>query len=157
MDALILYASRSGNTERAAEWIADILQAKGHQTVKHNAQDFHPELLTRFPLILAGCSTIGEGDLLPAFFPWEKALRELTLEGVYGAAFGTGAERYRYFAEAVVILENRLKNAGIKLLLPGLKIDTTLGIRREQVEPWARRITEKIDEILSSGATNRPE
>lgn len=150
MDILILYASRTGNTERVSEWIADTLQAGGHRTVRHNAQHFQPELLSQFPVILAGCSTIGEGDLLPSYFPWEKALRELDLDGVYGAAFGTGAERYRFFAEAVVILENRLRNAGIKLLLPGLKIDTTFGVRRDQAEPWAHQILKKINEVAPS-------
>lgn len=145
MDVLILYASRSGNTERAAEWIADVLTGSGHTVLRHDARDHRPDLLRQYPVLLLGCSTIGEGDLLPAFFPWEKDLRDLDLSGAVGAAFGTGAERYRFFAEAVTILETRLRNAGVRLLSPGLRIDTTFGMRRDQVEPWARGIARLLE------------
>lgn len=149
MTLLILYASRSGNTERASHWVADVLSSYALKVHIHNAQDYQPHLLTQFPVLVLGCSTIGEGDLLPAFFPWEKTMRELSLTNVYGAAFGTGAPRYRYFAEAVTILENRLKNMGVKLLLPGLKIDTSYGLRREQVEPWAHQLGQRVLSLFS--------
>ncbi len=140
MEILILYASRSGNTARAAEWIADILRGDNHSVTLHDAKAFTPQLLEKTQILLLGCSTIGEGDLLPAFFPWEKYLRDTSLSGKKGAAFGTGGQGYRHFAEAVDILENRLKNSGAVILTPGLKINTSLGLRREQVEPWAVKI-----------------
>lgn len=152
VDIVIVFASRSGNTRRAAEWLEELWSAEGLAVTLHDAVDFQPQVLDRFPVLVLGCSTIGDGDLLPAFFPWEKALRDRDLSAHWGAAFGTGARRYPHFATAVDILETRLRNSGVRLLQPGLKIDTTLGLRREMVMPWGQELCRRLQE---EGLTSR--
>jgi flavodoxin len=91
-----------------------------------------------------GSPTYGSGDLHPAWDKPERFLRDVELAGLPFATFGTGASRYPTPHWAVDILENRLKNCGGVRLLPGLKMDTLLGLRVRDADPWAKDLAKAL-------------
>lgn len=119
----IVYATSKGHTRRIADMAADALEADGFAVSVKNVFEARAEELLDFPFFVLGCSTYGQGDLQRDFLPFEIGMDDLDLHGKWGAVFGSGNRRYQYFAEAVDILEAKIKIQGGRLLLSGLKQD----------------------------------
>jgi len=140
MKILIVYASRRGTTRKIADIVSERLEAKGYLAEKKKASTVKAADLLNYDILLLGSSTWEDGDLHEDMDQIERDLRDLDLKGKYGAAFGTGNSRFRYFCEAVDILETRLKHCGAELLLPSLKSDIMEKKLEDESEEWAKEL-----------------
>jgi flavorubredoxin len=103
---LILYYSRTGNTERMAKAVAEGAQVNGNVKVELS---FHvePEELSAFDAILVGAPTYHHE--MPLDFKnlfEEVAVKGLSLKGKVGAAFGS----YGWSGEAPRLILEIMKN-----------------------------------------------
>jgi flavodoxin len=87
MNALVVYDSLFGNTERIAQAIGDALAAQADVEVRR-ADDVKPEDLTGLDLLIVGTPTHG-GRPSPATKTWLQALASGSLAGIKVAAFDT--------------------------------------------------------------------
>jgi len=144
---LIVYGSSKGRTGRIADVIAKVLSEFGCVPVLKNVFEVRPLLLTQYAYVVLGCSTYGQGDLQQDFWEFERSMDELDLTGIKVAVFGSGNSRYAYFAEAVDILEAKVKILNARLLLPSRRQDMMAGSPEdEKVRSWARDLAEAIVE-----------
>lgn len=104
----LFYGSSTGNTENAAELIAARLGGFA-QVDLYNIASADLGKMAEYDLIIAGCSTWGEGDLQDDWESGMGELKKLDLSGKKIALFGLGdQEGYEEnFLDAMGILHNR--------------------------------------------------
>jgi flavodoxin I len=151
-EVLIVYGSSKGRTGRMAEIFAEALKAAGCAPVLRNVFEARPEELNNYRYIVLGSSTYGQGDLQQDFLSFERGMDQLDLTGIKAAVFGSGNSRYAYYAEAVDILEAKVKILNARLLLPSFRQDMMDGSPEgEDVVAWARELAQAI--IMDSQKT----
>ena len=146
---LIAWASKNGGTENLAQRLYEVLSKHPFDVELKNVKDVDLTTLDQWSVLVFGSPTYGAGDLHSAWDKPERVLRDLDLTGIPFAAFGTGASRYPTPHWAVDILENRLKNCGGVRLLAGLKMDTLVGLRVRDADPWAKSLAKAIAALKS--------
>ena len=119
---LILYYSRTGNTEKMAEAVAEGARSISEVEVEltHHAT---PEMLTEFDAIIVGAPTYRHNlpITIENFFE-EVAVKEIDLKGKIGAAFGS----YGWSGEAPRLVLEIMKNKfGMEVIEPPLLIRYT--------------------------------
>jgi len=142
---LIVFGSSKGRTGRIAEILSDALTEKGLTTVLKNVFEARPEELLEYRYIVLGSSTYGQGDLQSDFLDFERGMDDLDLTGIKAAIFGSGNSRYAYYAEAVDILEAKVKIQGARLVLPSFRQDMMMeSPEGEEVFQWAQELANAI-------------
>jgi len=144
MNVLLIYASRRGVTRKMADVIKEQLELKNHQVFMKKAKEMQADDLLEYPAIVLGSSTWADGDLHEDIDQLERDLRDKDLKGIKAAVFGSGNSRFRYFCEAVDILETRMKHSGATLLLPSLKADIMEKKMDQVAEEWGKELSEKL-------------
>ncbi|OQX28592.1 MAG: hypothetical protein B0D92_08105 [Spirochaeta sp. LUC14_002_19_P3] len=145
MQALIVYGSSKGRVARIAAIVSETLNKAGISVLSRNVFEVKPSRLLDYPCLILGCSTYGQGDLQQDFLEFERGMDTLDLSGRTAAVFGSGNSRYPYFAEAVDILEAKLKILGAQLLLPGYRQDMmTSSPEGEDTRQWAENLAAAI-------------
>ncbi|WP_138464269.1 flavodoxin domain-containing protein [Poseidonocella sp. HB161398] len=110
----ILFGTESGNSEMAADDIADVLRAAGHdaEIVPMEEADGSTLVGTGFAVIIT--STYGEGELPETAQPFHDMLasERPDLSGLRFAAFGLGDSTYETYGNGIDILAALLKDLG---------------------------------------------
>ena len=149
---IIVYGSSKGHTGRIARLVAETLGESGFSVAVKNVFEARPSELVEYPYVILGSSTYGQGDLQRDFLDFERGMDELDLDGIKAAVFGSGNCRYQYFAEAVDILEAKLRIQGARLLLPSLKQDMmSESPDGESVTAWAKALGDALLADTKSG------
>ena len=149
-DVFIVYGTGRGRTGRIAGILENVLTEANLRVESKNVFLARPSELKEYPYAVLGCSTYGQGDLQRDFLDFERGMDDIDLSGLKAAVFGSGNSRYACFAQAVDILEARVKILGGRLLLPGLRQDMMYGRPEgEDVRAWAGELAAAI---LSDGA-----
>ena len=146
--AIIVYASKRGTTAAMADAVADEMKKNGINPLVKNVFEVKPSDLTQYKFILLGCSTWSDGDLAEDFIEFEREMDSLDLAGHFCAVFGPGSSRFRFFCEAVNILEAKLRSLGGRMLLPPLKVNEMAGGIEEECREWAAVLCEEIQQII---------
>ncbi len=142
---LIVFGSSKGRTGRIAEILSDALSGKGLTPVLKNVFEAKSDELLEYPYIVLGSSTYGQGDLQQDFLDFERGMDDLDLTGIKAAVFGSGNSRYAYYAEAVDILEAKVKIQGARLILPSFRQDMMIeSPDGEEVLQWAEELADAI-------------
>ena len=144
LPVLLAFASKNGATESLAQRIAEVLEKEKWPVTIVPVAQVDWTTLDQWSALVFGSPTYGAGDLHPAWDKPERLLRDMVLAGKPFATFGCGASRYPTPHWAVDILENRLKNCGGQRLVPGLKMDTLLGLRVRDADPWAKDLAKAL-------------
>ncbi|MCD6342878.1 MAG: flavodoxin domain-containing protein [Spirochaetaceae bacterium] len=145
INVLIVFGSSKGRTGRIAEILSDALTAKGLTTVLKNVFEARPKELLDYRYIVLGSSTYGQGDLQRDFLDFERGMDDLDLTGIKAAIFGSGNSRYAYYAEAVDILEAKVKIQGARLILPSFRQDMMMeSPDGEEVLQWTQELADTI-------------
>ena len=144
---LILYGSKQGKTAAMAGIISSVLEDRGFSVTLKNVFESRPEELTEYKFILLGSSTWSDGDLQSDFIEFERGMDGLDLKGRFGAVFGSGSSRFRFFCEAVRILEAKLRSLGSRILLPSLMVNDLEGRLEEESREWALVLADEIEQI----------
>ena len=139
--AIIIYDSRSGNTEMMAKAIEQGVKEAGIEVLSKRAVNATAEDLADVDAVVLGAPTYHKDLIQPMktfLFEMEKA----NLKEKLGAAFGS----YGWSGESVQMMTDTMKHIyGMNVLEPGLKI-----LRRpsesglEQCRNWGRTIAEKM-------------
>ncbi|MBM4763825.1 flavodoxin [Bacillus sp. B15-48] len=141
MNTIIVYCSMTGNTEQMAELIAAELTRLGDCVEVKDGIDAYADELIAYDRILIGSYTWGDGELPDEMLGFYEELQDTDLTGKIGAVFGAGDSSYDYFARAVDVLEETLKNRGCEIITNGLKVDKEF---EEQVTTKCRTFCENI-------------
>jgi flavorubredoxin len=103
---LVLYYSRSGNTEKMAKAVAEGAKSTGNSDVELNYY-VNAEDLSRFDVILLGAPTYHHDTPIDMKKLFEEAAEKgISLKGKVGAAFGS----YGWSGEAPKLLLEIMKN-----------------------------------------------
>jgi flavodoxin len=117
MRSIVIYGSRSGNTERIATVIAETLRAAG--TVRLLTADEAPAVLDeRVDLVVVGGPTEGHKMTEPVTKFFDR-LAPGAFAGALGAAFDTRIRLPRWLSgSAAAGISRRLRRAGARLVAP---------------------------------------
>ena len=117
---LVVYYSRTGNTEKMARAIAEGIESAGAEAVLKSVYSVKNEDILEADAIIAGSPT--QNKRVPSkMMAFINDMKDLELDGKIGAAFGS----YGWSGEAVGILNDELEKIGIKLADKGLRIKRT--------------------------------
>jgi len=119
LKAIVVYLSTSGNTKAMAEAIASGIESRNVDAKAISFYDVKPEELNEVEAIAIGSSTF-DHKMLPQ--PMEKFINEalvsVNLKGKIGAAFGS----YGWSGEAPIIIAEKLRELGMTVVDPVLRI-----------------------------------
>jgi flavorubredoxin len=144
----ILYNTMWGATKKMANAIAEGIESKGIPTKVYNlGKSDRNDVLTevfKSKGVLVASSTINNGILSDTAAILEM-IKGLKFKNKVAAAFGS----YGWSGESVKIVENSLKEAGLELIMDGLKIkyNPTEG-ELVQCKEFGREFGEKISALL---------
>ncbi len=150
-EVIIIYGSSKGRTGRMADVLAEALEKRDVPYSLKNVFEANPTSLPDYKYIVLGSSTYGQGDLQRDFLAFERGMDDLDLTGVKAAIFGSGNSRYSYYAEAVDILEAKVRIQGARLVYPSFRQDMMLetpdGV---EVNEWAVSLATAIADDRAS-------
>ncbi len=140
-EAIIVYETRSGNTELIAGAIEAGLKEAGVEVKRKKASFAKADDLKDVDAVVLGSPTYVR-NLVAAMKTFLFELDKVDLKGKVGAAFGS----YGWSGESVAILTETMKNlAEMDVIEPGLKIKrrpTAKGL--EEAREYGRKIANKI-------------
>lgn len=146
VNSVVIYASRSGNTHRVAQAIADALRSRG--TVQLLPVDEAPAVLPGgTDLVVIGGPTEGHGMTQPVIGFFDRVERG-ALDGVAAAAFDTRLGWPRLLSgSAAADITQRLRQLGARVIAPEGSFIVT---REPRLEPgeleraaaWATSLAE---------------
>lgn len=148
MKIAVVYSSKRGKTREMAEIISGDLKAVDPGLLCAEASEVQAAELEAYDFLVMGSSTWANGDLEEGFIELERDLADFRFNGKKGAVFGPGNKRFPRFCEAVEILENRLKNCGVKILVPSLKTDHLSGQVLEETREWSLKLKATVESIV---------
>lgn len=139
--AIIVYDSRTGNTEIMAKAIEEGMRAAGIDVVSKRTVKASEDDLKGVDAVVLGAPTYHK-DMIGSMKTFLFEMEKVDLKGKVGAAFGS----YGWSGESVQMMTDTMKHIfGMDVLEPGLKI-----LRRPEYEDlekcreFGRRIAEKI-------------
>ena len=114
MNAVVVYSSRFGTTEKIARSLEKGLREANAQTTCTDVQGLVPESLKSFDLVCIG----GPTEVLSASKPMKdfiKSIKEVSLGGKFGFAFDTKYDS-RISGSAAKYIEHALDDAGVRMI-----------------------------------------
>lgn len=147
MDILITYATYSGGTQIASEFLTLTLQGKGHQVEMKTISELTFEDTLDYDLRIFASPSWDfegkEGQPHQDFISFMKKYSEKKFEEKNCAVFGLGDSTYPQFCGAVEIIENFINNANGKLIIKSLKIDGyvyDLEKNNKKLSDWIKKL-----------------
>jgi flavorubredoxin len=141
--ALIVYATRTGETQRIADLIGEGIRISGHQAEVKNVKEIKNEDdLAGFDAFVFGSPTY-HGEMLQAMKTFLFLAEKADLEGKTGAAFGA----YGWSGEANDRIFETMKHV-LKMDMVGdcLRLkSTTLGGGLQMAQDYGRQLGKKLD------------
>lgn len=143
--SLIVYGSTTGNTETAAEYVAEVFEDHEIDVELKNVTEVSvADLGNGYDIVIFGCSTWGEEEieLQDDFIPLYEALEDADLKGRKVSVFGCGDSSYTFFCGAVDAIEEKLEKMGAVVIGDSLKIDGDP--ERNEIAEWGRSIAGQV-------------
>lgn len=131
--ALIVYASLTGNTEEIAEITADLFKEAGVDVDVVECVQADPADYEDYDYCIVGSYTYGvDGDLPDEIMDFYEDLEEIDLTGKIYGVVGSGDRFYEQFCTAVDDFEQQFEKTGATKGATGVKVD--LNAEEEDVE-----------------------
>jgi flavodoxin short chain len=144
LSALVVYGSTTGTTQLLAVSVGRGLRAAGLDVVVRNAVRVRPQDLSRYRVVIAGCSTWEDGKLQRDFQRLVDQFGSMRLDGVAAAVFGPGSRAYNHFCHAVDVVEEEFTGRGANLMGPSFRVDGSAYPVREEAQNWARGLAAQL-------------
>lgn len=148
-DALIIFASLTGNTEEMAEIVADELEANDINVEILDVMQADAEDFLDYDICLVGSYTYGVDGVLPdEMIDFHEELGELDLTDKIFGVFGSGDDFYEVFCAAIDFFEDQFKKTGATQGGESVKIN--LNAEEEDIErlhALAASIAEKAADL----------
>jgi flavodoxin short chain len=116
----IVYLSTQGNTQMMAEAIAEGARERHVEVKVNNFHEWNPAEIADYDAIAVGSSTFYY-TMLDPIAKFIDRIVEVGVDGKIGAAFGS----YGWSGEAPVKIAEKLRNAGVEVIDPVLRIQYT--------------------------------
>ena len=114
---VVVYLSTSGNTKAMADAIAEGIESRNVEAQVMNFHEARVEEIKSADAIAIGSSTFYY-KMLPPMEKFIDSLSKANVEGKIGAAFGS----YGWSGEAPVMIAEKMRELGIKVIDPVLRI-----------------------------------
>jgi flavorubredoxin len=140
--ALIVYASRTGETKKIGELIAEGIRFSGHEATFSKVNDIKKETdLQGYDALVFGSATY-HGDMIQGMKTMLFLAEKADLEGKTGGAFGA----FGWSGEAPDRIFNTMKNIFQMSMVSGpLKLkSSSLGGGVQMAQDYGREIAEKL-------------
>lgn len=148
-DALIIFASLTGNTEEMAEIVAAELEANDINVEVLDVMQADAEDFLDYDICLVGSYTYGVDGVLPdEMIDFHEELGELDLTDKIFGVFGSGDDFYEVFCAAIDFFEDQFKKTGATQGGESVKIN--LNAEEEDIErlhALATSIAEKAADL----------
>ena len=146
--ALLIFGSTTGNTETMAESVAEALGQHEVETETKNVTDASvADLTAEHDLLVLGCPAYGDDEieLQDDFDEFNGQIDgDINLNGKKFAVFAPGDSSYEYFCGSVDFLEDRMRDLGGELAVPGLKIDGDPDDYLDDINEWSEMLSKNI-------------
>ncbi|KQU92776.1 nitric oxide synthase [Mesorhizobium sp. Root102] len=131
----VLFGTESGNSEMAADDIAQYIRDNGEsaQVIPMEDCDVSDLAATGFAIVIT--STYGEGELPETTKPFHDALAEIRpdLSALKFAAFGLGDSTYETYGNGIDVVSGLLRNLGAQQIGDTGRHDAAKGLALSQV------------------------
>ncbi len=115
---MIVYETRSGNTEKIKKAVEEGLKEKGAEVVSKKIKDANVNDFSNFDAVVLGSPTYHH-DLIPAMKRFLFKMEQVDLKGKVGAAFGS----FGWSGESVGMMTDTMKHIfEMDVIEPGLRI-----------------------------------
>ena len=114
---VVVYLSTSGNTKAMADAIAEGIESRNVEAQVMNFHEARIEEIKSADAVAIGSSTFYY-KMLPPMEKFIDSLSKANVEGKIGAAFGS----YGWSGEAPVMIAEKMRELGIKVIDPVLRI-----------------------------------
>lgn len=148
MNALIVYASMTGNTAEAADVIAESLEDQDIDVEVVEALDAAGEDFLDYDLCFVGTYTYGSNipdDLMDLY----DDLEAIDLSGKVFATFGSGDHEYEDFCQSVFDFDARLEETGATRGSEPVTVE--LEVTKEDIEPLEALADHSIEQARTLG------
>lgn len=116
--AIIVYGTRSGNTEKMAKAIEEEMRKAGAEVLSKRTVNAKADDLTNVDAVVLGAPTYHH-DLIQSMKTFLFEMEKAELQGKVGAAFGS----YGWSGESVQMMTDTMKHIfGMNVIEPGLKV-----------------------------------
>lgn len=147
MKILIAYATYSGGTQMASEFVKEKLEEKNHQVDLKIINEVSAENFDIYDLLIFASPSWNydgkEGQPHQDFMIWMENNQSLDLKGKRIVIFGLGDSSYTYFCGAVDILTGFFKSHNGEIIDEPLKIDNYLFDMEKNnklIEEWLNKV-----------------
>ncbi len=158
MNALVVYATRTGNTRRVAEAVAEALRARGMGVTLQDVAGAPGLVPEGTDLLVVGGPTEGHG-MTPPMASYLQRLDRAGLRGVTAAAFDTRLWWPRILSgSAAASIARTLRDRGARVVgdemsfIVSMKPELVAG-EIERAASWARELAEGVDRRVQVSAT----
>ena len=153
MNALVVYDSHYGNTERIAQALADTLCSYG-PTTSTRLDPAHPVSFQGIDLLVIGCPTQGF-QTTPVMTSLLDRIPTAVLRDPAVACFDTRFRGWLWQHSAAVVMARQLQTKGVKLLVPPesffvkamKKEGPLLPGELERARLWAHKLAESLQAV----------
>ena len=148
-NALIVYASLTGNTEEAAEIYGEALKNQGFDVMVKPVEAAEVDDFLDYDLCIVGSYTYGpgsKGQLPSEIQEFYDDLSTLDLTGHYYTVFGSGDDFYPEWCTAVDDFDHQFKRTGAVLGAPTYKFN--LNPEDQEIEDLYERSKQLADAII---------
>ena len=130
----VLFGTESGNSEMAAEDIAQFIRDSGQSAQVIPMEDCNVSELPGAGLAIVITSTYGEGELPETTQPFFNALSEIRpdLSDLKFAAFGLGDSTYETYGNGIDVVSGLLRELGAKQIGDTGRHDAAKGLALSQ-------------------------
>ncbi len=136
---VIIYESRTGNTQKIAEGILETIQGQNKDVTLRRSADVNEEELAAANIIMLGAPTYNH-DLYAPMKTFLFKLEKMDLKNKLGASFGA----YGWSGESVHMMSDTMKHVcGMDIIEPGLKLT------RAEISSNPAKIREFAEVIIS--------
>ncbi|NCN44960.1 MAG: flavodoxin [Candidatus Pacebacteria bacterium CG10_big_fil_rev_8_21_14_0_10_36_11] len=142
MKTLLLYGSLTGNTQYVAEQISEFLTQSGVTHDLINANEFSPNEIQNYDLLILGSSTWDDGLLQYDFDAFFQEVQNMDFTGKKFIAFGCGDSSYEHFCFAVDKIEEFWLSKNAEKIMDSLKIDgfPQMESNLEALQQWLAKL-----------------
>jgi flavodoxin short chain len=142
--AIIIYATRTGNTQIMAEAIQEGMKQSGVEALLKKVAWVEVSELAGVDAVILGAPTYYH-DLIESMKTFLFAMESVDLRGKIGAAFGS----YGWSGESVGMMNDTMKHIfGMAVIEPGFKfVGRPSGSSLEDCKEFGKEIVERIKEL----------
>lgn len=150
MKCIVVYGTLSGSTMTAATLVADTLKAAGHEVTSVTADPtIKDQILSAQAVVFASPSWEDQGkdgQPLPEVRAAIESLSAADLTGKKVALLGLGDTSYPHFCGAVDVMEGLLKDRGVSVVTPSLKIDRYYSSpdNEQKIKTWTQTLSQLL-------------